>query len=218
MGGITLSARQAARRERIIRAALDLAASGGYEAVQMRDVAAKAKVALGTIYHYFSSKDHLLAATLVVWARDLQLQIEKRPPEGDTTIDRLLDLLGRTTRGMRYNETLSAAILTGFMSTGDEVAACQLEVHDVWSGFLASAFDETSDPVRRAKVIRTLEHVWNSGLVGWTFGWMTLDEAVSELEDAARLLLEPCELRGPGTNERPAAGPPTPPPSRENAF
>jgi TetR/AcrR family transcriptional regulator, cholesterol catabolism regulator len=192
MGGITLTARQAARRERIIRAALELAADGGYEAVQMRDVAARADVALGTIYHYFSSKDHLLAATLVVWTRDLQRQLEQRPVEGATTIERVLDLLRRTTRGMRRNETLSAAILTGFMSTGDEVAACQLEVHAAWAGFVSNAFDDTVDPVKRTKIIRTLEHVWNSGLVGWTFGWMTLDEAVTELEDAARLLLDPC--------------------------
>jgi AcrR family transcriptional regulator len=192
MGGITLTARQAARRERIIRAALDLAADGGYEAVQMRDVAARADVALGTIYHYFSSKDHLLAATLVAWTRDLERQLELRPVEGATTVDRVLDLLRRTTTGMRRNETLSAAILTGFMSHGDEVAACQLEVHHAWAGFVAKAFDESVDPQRRAKIIRTLEHVWNSGLVGWTFGWMTLDQAVAELEDAARLLLDPC--------------------------
>jgi AcrR family transcriptional regulator len=196
MGGITLTARQAARRERIIRAALELAAEGGYDAVQMRDVASRADVALGTIYHYFSSKDHLLAATLVLWSRDLQRQLELRPVEGETTVDRVLDLLRRTTQGMRRNEMLSAAILTGFMSHGAEVAACQVEVHHVWSGFIANAFDEDVDPVRRAKIIRTLEHVWNSGLVGWTFGWMTLDEAVAELEDAARLLLEPATVAG----------------------
>jgi AcrR family transcriptional regulator len=190
VGGIALTARQAARRERIIRAALDLAAEGGYEAVQMRDVANRADVALGTIYHYFSSKDHLLAAVLVAWTRDLEVQIVKHPPEGDTVVDRVLDLLGRTARGMRTHEQLSAALVTGFTSPGDEVAACQFEVHDVWSGVLASAFDDTVDPQRRAKTIRTLEHVWYSGLVGWTFGWVTLDQAISELEDAARLLLE----------------------------
>jgi AcrR family transcriptional regulator len=37
----------------------------------MRDVAACANVALGTIYRYFVGKDHLLAAALVEWARDL---------------------------------------------------------------------------------------------------------------------------------------------------
>ena len=61
----TLTANQAARRGRVLDAALELAAEGGYDAVQMRDVAARAQVALGTIYRYFSSKDHLLAACQV---------------------------------------------------------------------------------------------------------------------------------------------------------
>jgi AcrR family transcriptional regulator len=63
----SLTAAQAARRERVLQTALDLGRRGGYDAVQMRDVAAEAEVALGTIYRYFSSKDHLLAAALVAW-------------------------------------------------------------------------------------------------------------------------------------------------------
>jgi AcrR family transcriptional regulator len=187
----TLTDRQLKRRERIIRAALDLGAEGGYDAVQMRDVATRADVALGTIYHYFSSKDHLLAATLVQWAADLDAQVKDKPPVGDTVLDRVLDLLGRTTSAMRQFEKLSAAVITGFTSPGAEVAACQFEVHGVWSRYLASAFGEEFDHELRAKVIRTLEHVWYSGLVGWTFGWMSLDQAISELEDAATLLLGP---------------------------
>ncbi|TML66926.1 MAG: helix-turn-helix transcriptional regulator, partial [Actinobacteria bacterium] len=57
----TLTPNQAARRDRVLDAALVLAAEGGYDAVQMRDVATRAQVALGTIYRYFASKDHLLA-------------------------------------------------------------------------------------------------------------------------------------------------------------
>jgi TetR/AcrR family transcriptional regulator, cholesterol catabolism regulator len=186
----TLTQRQAARREGIIRAALELAAEGGYEAVHMRDVAARADVALGTIYHYFSSKDHLLAAVLVQWASDLERRLDRRPPEGDTVLDRVLDLLRRTTSGMRRYELLSAAIITGFTSPGSDVAACQFEVHEVWSRYMGAAFGDDVEPERRAAIIRTLEHVWYSGLIGWTFEWMSLDQAVDELETAARLLLD----------------------------
>ena len=45
-----------------------LGAEGGYDAAQMRAVALRAEVALGTIYRYFASKDHLLAATMVDWS------------------------------------------------------------------------------------------------------------------------------------------------------
>ena len=54
------SAAQRDRRRRIIDATLALASKGGYDAVQMRAVAEKADVALGTLYRYFPSKIHLL--------------------------------------------------------------------------------------------------------------------------------------------------------------
>ena len=59
-----LTRAQQARRQRVIDAAMALGLEGGYEAVQMRDVAARADVAMGTVYRYFTSKDHLLAAAL----------------------------------------------------------------------------------------------------------------------------------------------------------
>src|SRR5579884_3629276 len=56
-----LTRAQQARRQRVVDSAMTLALEGGYDAVQMRDVAARAHVAMGTVYRYFSSKDHLLA-------------------------------------------------------------------------------------------------------------------------------------------------------------
>src|SRR6184192_3254624 len=58
------SAAQRDRRRRIIDATLALASKGGYDAVQMRAVADKADVALGTLYRYFPSKIHLLVSGL----------------------------------------------------------------------------------------------------------------------------------------------------------
>src|SRR2546423_5352817 len=55
---------QRARRRRILRAAADLATEGGFDAVQMREVAERADVALGTLYRYFPSKIHLLVSVL----------------------------------------------------------------------------------------------------------------------------------------------------------
>ena len=77
-GSRGLTERQAARRERVVKAAIALASSGGYDAVQMRDVAAKARVALGTLYRYFSSKDHLLVSCLGEWTREFQQQIRRQ--------------------------------------------------------------------------------------------------------------------------------------------
>ena len=55
---------QAARTDRMIRAAIELAGQGGYEAVQMREVARMAGVALATLYRYYPSKNELLLAAV----------------------------------------------------------------------------------------------------------------------------------------------------------
>lgn len=56
--------RQRQRRSRILDAAVDVANTRGYERVHMRDIADQAEVALGTLYHYFPSKVHLLVMAL----------------------------------------------------------------------------------------------------------------------------------------------------------
>jgi Transcriptional regulator len=59
-----LTERQEARRRRILHASAQLASRGGFDAVQMREVAESSQVALGTLYRYFPSKVHLLVATM----------------------------------------------------------------------------------------------------------------------------------------------------------
>jgi TetR/AcrR family fatty acid metabolism transcriptional regulator len=48
------------KRQRILRAAIDVFASKGYFAARMTDVAEVAQVADGTLYLYFEGKEHLL--------------------------------------------------------------------------------------------------------------------------------------------------------------
>src|SRR3954462_2866066 len=52
----------AAKREAILRAAIDVFAERGYFNAQVADVARAAGVAAGTVYLYFRSKDALLAS------------------------------------------------------------------------------------------------------------------------------------------------------------
>ena len=54
-------ARKAATRERIVNAAIDQLAEGGYASASVQAVAARAGVATGTVYLHFESKGHLFA-------------------------------------------------------------------------------------------------------------------------------------------------------------
>jgi AcrR family transcriptional regulator len=185
-----LTRSQAARRERVIRAALELAANGGYDAVQMRDVAARASVALGTIYRYFSSKDHLLAAAQVEWVTDLERRVGQRPPRGDTTADRMVEILRRATRTMERDPALTAALVTAMSSPDAGVAACQREMGLVMGRIQALAFPEGFDPDVQRRIIDALEFIWFSSLLAWVNGWVGISDAGERLSSAAHLLLD----------------------------
>src|SRR3954454_22728333 len=101
---------QQERRERIVRAAITLLEAGEYDAIQMRDVAQEAGVALATLYRYFTSKEHLYAAALLEWAGDFASK--GRPHSGagaDTDEARVRALMRRAVRSFeRYPQMISA--------------------------------------------------------------------------------------------------------------
>lgn len=167
---------------------MELAAEGGYEAVQMRDVAARARVALGTIYRYFSSKDHVLAAAQVEWSREIQERLAQRPAKGDTPADRVADVVRRATRAMERQPRLAAALVTAISSSDPAVRECQEEVSGVMAAVLRSGMDGV-DPETRDGVVRVLGHVWFSALLNWVNGWCDVRQVGDDLEHAARLLL-----------------------------
>lgn len=79
-----LARNQADRRRRVVDATLKLAAEGGFDAVQMRDVASAAGVALGTVYRYFDSKERLLLEANVEQLEALDARLAARPATGVT--------------------------------------------------------------------------------------------------------------------------------------
>ena len=104
------SAAQRERRKRILDATLALASKGGYDAVQMRAVAERADVALGTLYRYFPSKIHLLVSGAGPGVRADQEKLDRTPIPGDTPYDRMLYVLGRITRAMQREPLLTEAM------------------------------------------------------------------------------------------------------------
>jgi AcrR family transcriptional regulator len=189
-GAETLTRGQAARRGRVIQAALTLGSEGGYDAVQMRDVATTAGVALGTIYRYFASKDHLLAAALVEWVNDLERRVTARPPKGDTTADRVVNVLRRATRAMEKEPRLSEAVVTAISSPDPGAARCQEHVSAAMVRILGVAMGDEFDPDEKSQITRTLGHVWFSSLIGWVNGWSGIRQVGDEVEVASHLVLD----------------------------
>ena len=186
--GERLSANQAERRRRVVAAAVELASEGGYEVVQMRDVAAHAMVALGTIYRYFESKDQMLAAALVDWTAELERRLEQRPPSGATAEERVVEVVRRASGAIERNQRLSSALVTAVASPDPGIGRYQGEVHETLIRIFNRALSGV-EPAKRDAVVRILCNVWFTALIGWVHGWRAVASIGEELEFAARFLL-----------------------------
>lgn len=184
----TLTPNQAARRARVLDAAMALATEGGYDAVQMRDVASRAQVALGTIYRYFASKDHLLAECQLESWRTMEERLAQRPLQGATAADRVIDLIERVMRSVEREPQQAAALITASSSPDPAVRDCQAALIAYQDAVLAGTMGEL-DPGQKADIARTLRYVWFSVLLGWVNGWNDFDAITREFEVAARLIL-----------------------------
>jgi AcrR family transcriptional regulator len=190
-GSRGLTERQAERRDRVVKAAIALANAGGYDAVQMRDVASKAGVALGTLYRYFSSKDHLLVSCLGQWTRDFQQRVALRPPAGTTPADRVVDVLRRAASALERSPNLMAAFVTALtaISSDDPVGLSEVsDVYELLNEFVTGAMEDGEQPEREA-VIRVVGMVWLAALIARVRGWAHAGQMAEDLEAAVRLLL-----------------------------
>jgi AcrR family transcriptional regulator len=185
-----LSGRQHARRQRIVDAAMRLAAAGGYDAVMMKRVAARAGVALGTVYRYFASKDHLLAEALVAWGGVLGERLRLAPPRGASPGERVAQVFRRMARGVEAQPELGVALTRALLSCDPSAFANRSGLSAMMRGWIELALGD--DPVRdRAGVVALLEHVCFSCMISLVNGHRSPREVGDELERAARLLLDP---------------------------
>src|SRR3954469_16122969 len=191
----SIPASQLARRERILEAAMELATEGGYDAVQMREVAERADVALGTLYRYFPSKVHLLVAAM---GRTFQsLQESARVDGGDgTPQERVYRVVAAVTRYLARHRRLSGAMIRALMSADTDAAREVEEVGEMLVNIIASAHHDPESapptPAERehdALVAHIIGKVWLTDVVTLLSGRMTVSQVLEDLERTIQLVM-----------------------------
>jgi TetR/AcrR family transcriptional regulator, cholesterol catabolism regulator len=183
------SAAQRERRQRILDATLALASKGGYDAVQMRAVAERANVALGTLYRYFPSKIHLLVSGLAREFERDQEKLDRTPIPGDTPYDRTIYVLGRITQKMQREPMLTEAMTRAFMFADPSAAAEVAAVARRMERMLTRAMHDGEPSADDIAIARVIGDVWLSNLVAWVTRRASASDVSNQLELAARLLL-----------------------------
>ncbi|MFB7271234.1 TetR family transcriptional regulator [Streptomyces sp. NPDC056244] len=191
----TLTVRQEARRRDILTATHQLACRGGFDAVQMREVAEEAGVALGTLYRYFPSKIHLLVATMQDRLDHLHATLRKRPPSADDPAERVAETLMRAFRALQRDPHLAEAMVRALTFADRSVSR---EVDEVSRRTTAIILDAMAPPPSRTpptleqlSAIRVIEHTWHATLITWLSGRATIAQVKTDIETACRLLPPP---------------------------
>jgi TetR/AcrR family transcriptional regulator, cholesterol catabolism regulator len=186
--GGTRAAETAARKQRLLSAATALAAEGGYDAVQMRDVAARAEVALGTLYRHYTSKDQLLLAALADQASALRERLDQRPARGAEPAERVADVLRRATRALERQPRVTHAMVTAMSVPDDSAAPVKHEVNRTLRAIIGDAVGDAS-VTDLDDIVRVLGSVWFAELTFWSGGLGDADAMADNLARAAALLL-----------------------------
>lgn len=182
-----LTEEQRARRQRIIDAGLVLLEQNEYERIQIKDVAEEADVALGTLYHYFSSKEHLFAEVLVKWAATLKASLSRHPPKGHTPREKLTEALHRSVRAFQ-NQPQLARLIASLELSSDPFATEILERLDQTTTGTYMELLGDVEPRRARTIVRTVEAVLDSQLRSWSAGRLPITGVYDYLSDSIDLI------------------------------
>ena len=170
----TLIPGQRARRERIVMTALKLLEEGEYESIQMRDVAEHADVAIGTVYRYFASKEHLFTAVLLAWSGALQARIHEHPLQAETPGARLNELLSKVLSAFEHRPQFLRMLMVVESTRDQHARQLHLEFGHQASGiFLEPLRDLERDDAEA--IVDVVQGVMGAMLRVWAVGLMPME-------------------------------------------
>ncbi|CAK7285066.1 TetR family transcriptional regulator [Streptomyces misionensis] len=183
-----LTARQQARRRRILQASAQLAGRGGFDAVQMREVAESSQVALGTLYRYFPSKVHLLVATMQDQLERMHGALRRRPPAGEAPAERVARTLMRAFRALQREPQLADAMVRALTFADRSVSPEVDQVSRRTTAIILDAMGLDDPTDEQLSVVRVIEHTWHSALITWLSGRASIAQVRIDIETVCRLI------------------------------
>lgn len=123
------------KRRRILEAARSVCAESGYDAARMEEIAARARVSKGTIYHHFESKLHLFLSTVLESHVDSDRRLAAGPtPSADplTQIDQLLGSMTDALVAVSQDMTVNLQVWGVLVQDSEGRARLHRELHQIY--------------------------------------------------------------------------------------
>lgn len=191
------------RARQIMEAALELAEEGGFEAVRLRDVAARAGVALGTLYARFRSKEDILIAVLDREAVKLEELVARYPIEGDTPAARVEAYFALVTQAMFARPNFSRAVLHAVSVGGPETSGTIMRYQARLNALIVRSLrgPDGHGPLtdeQEQRFASLLQQLWYAALVGWANGVRAEEEIMEQMRVSIPVLLAGFQAIGRG--------------------
>jgi TetR/AcrR family transcriptional regulator, cholesterol catabolism regulator len=177
------------RYQRMLQAATAMLASGGEDALQMKELAERAVVSLATLYRYFPSKDHLLLAISQSRYENALRRVLSETPRGATVQDRITNHFLREFRAEQRDQRLTAALTRVLTDTRPDYApviAQTQALHLRVIEHVAMAGRPVDDQLRRR--LRIVTDVFGAATGRWLAGVSSAAEARFEIRVGCYLL------------------------------
>ncbi len=176
------------RRDRIVAAAQQLMLDVDYERIQVKDVAERAGVSLGTLYRYFNSKEHLFACVLLAWSSSFGAHLDQAAP--GPTLDNVKAVYRRAARAFERQPRVYAVLIQVQGSADPHAREAYREFAQRQSGAFASVLDSSRlSEDKRRDVIAVMNAVLDQNLRTWQLGLQPADAVATAIDRAADLLL-----------------------------
>jgi AcrR family transcriptional regulator len=195
-------ARRAATRERIVAAALEQVGEGGYGSAGVQAVAARAGVAVGTVYRHFPSKGELFAeAFRRASQRELDVVIEVAAAEGGSARERVAAAVEAFCRRALAGPVLAYALLAEPVDPAVEAERLRFRI-----GYRDAFARVLGDGVREGELRAHDTHTVAAALVGALgealVGPLSTANGGSSHEPLIATLVQFCEEALPRAHER----------------
>ncbi len=177
---------QLARRQRIVRAALAALLRSNYDEVKVSAIAADAGVALGTLYRYFSSKEHLFAAVFLEWQASLNTKLAKAAPNRGSEAENVRELYQQMVSAFETQPQFLRVLIV-LETTSDAYAAQMLNTSsELFRESMGSVFSEWDD--EHVRISRLMSAVLFSGLRTWVMNRNTIADVREAVDSAIDLI------------------------------
>jgi AcrR family transcriptional regulator len=183
------------KRTRILETAIELAEKGGFENVRLRDVAAQAQVALGTLYKRFPSKESILIAALELEAEKMEKRLMRKAVDGADALERVLNFFDVASRALFRKPNLGRAILRALTSGDVELTGQVAAFHQRMTTMIIAAqrgvpAGALSEPTNSEVIVALIMmQVWFAALVGWMGGLISRPMVLDQMRITLTLLL-----------------------------